>query len=123
MEKRPALLKRLSGLATSKVSKHTMKNTDTLAMRMLQRKGQITLPKSNRTMFLNSNAGKANLDTKFPNPLACVEVMMFVLPAMYPHNIIPKHSRRAGKSLSIDIEVGGVGDGGLAPPPKDRFAW
>lgn len=65
----------------------------------------MTLPKSSSTMFLNSSAGRANLDTKFPNPLACVDVMMFALPAMYPHNIIPKHSKRAGKSLSMDMVV------------------
>lgn len=103
IEKIPALLYRLSGLATISVRTHTMANTHTLAMRMLHRNGQMTLPKSNSTMFLNSTAGSANLDTKFPNPLAWVEVMMFALPAMYPHNIIPKHSVRAGKSLSIDM--------------------
>lgn len=103
IEKIPALLYLLSGLATISVRTRTMKNTDTLATRMLHRKGQITLPKSNSTMFLNSRAGRANLDTKLPNPLAWVEVMMFALPAMYPHNIIPKHSKRAGRSLSMDM--------------------
>lgn len=73
-------------------------------MRILQRNGQMTFSKSSSTMFLNSSAGRANLDTKFPNPLAWVGVMMFALPATYPHSMIPKHSRRAGKSLSMDME-------------------
>lgn len=105
IEKIPALLKRLSGLATIRVRTQTMKNTHTLAMRMLQRKGQMTFPKSNNTMFLNKSAGRANLDTKFPSPLAWVGVMMFILPATYPHKMMPKHSRRAGRSLSIDMVV------------------
>lgn len=54
-------------------------------------------------MFLKSRAGRANLDTKLPNPFAWLLVIMFVLPAMYPHSIIPKHSIRAGRSLSTDM--------------------
>lgn len=108
MENKPAFENRVSRLATSSVRTQTTKNTDTLAMRMLQRNGQMTLPKSSNTMFLNSRAGRANFDTKFPSPLACVDVIMLVRPAMYPQRMIPKHSRSAGSSLSIDIVEGEV---------------
>ncbi len=59
-------------------------------------------------MFLKSRAEAQNLDTKLPSPLACVAGMMFVRPAMYPQRMIPKHSSRAGRSLSIDM-LGGRG--------------
>lgn len=36
----------------------------------------MTFLKSNSTMFLKSSAGRANLDTKFPKPLAWLSVMM-----------------------------------------------
>ncbi len=113
MEKRPALEKRLSLSATKSVRAHTKKNTVTLATKILKKKGQITSPKSSRTMFLKSRAGSANLDTKLPSPLACVAGMMFVRPAMYPQRMIPKHSSRAGRSLSIDM-LGGT-EGGSDP--------
>lgn len=115
IENRPALEKRLSLLATKSVSIHTKKNTVTFATRMLKKNGQITSPKSSSTMFLNSRAGSANLDTKLPSPLACVDGMMFVRPATYPQRIIPKHSSRAGRSLSIDM-LGGT-EGGSDPSP------
>lgn len=113
IENRPALEKRLSRLATKSVSIHTKKNTVTFATRILKKNGQITSPKSSSTMFLNSKAGRANLDTKLPSPLACVDGMMFARPATYPQRIIPKHSSRAGRSLSIDM-LGGT-DGGSDP--------
>lgn len=78
----PALLNRLSGLATNKVNTHTMKNTEALAIKILYRKDQSTLEKLSTTMFLNNKAGSANLETKFPRPLACVDVMTLALPAM-----------------------------------------
>ena len=111
---------RLAGLATNKVSTQTMQNTDTLAMSTLHRNGQMTSPKSNSTMFLNSRAGRANFDTKFPSPLACVDVMMLALPAMYPHNMIPKHSRRAGNSLLMDI-IACAAWGSMYSPPEDEL--
>lgn len=109
MEKRPALEKRLSLSATKSVRTHTKKNTVTLATKILKKKGQITSPKSSSTMFLKSRAGSANLDTKLPSPLACVAGMMFARPATYPQRMIPKHSSRAGRSLSIDMQGGTEG--------------
>lgn len=122
MEKRPALLYLLSGLETTRVRTHTMTNTDTLAMRMLHRKGQMTCPKSSSTMFLKSRAGSANLDTKLPRPLAWVEVMMLSLPAAYPHKMIPKHCSRAGRSLSMDmVEEAAEGSGSPASSRWDKL--
>lgn len=76
------MLNRLSGLATSNVNIHTTKNTEALAIKILYRKDQSTLEKLSTTMFLNSKAGSANLETKFPSPFACVDVITLALPAM-----------------------------------------
>jgi hypothetical protein len=69
-------------LATNKVKIHTIQNTEALPIKMLYRKAQSTLEKLSTTMFLNNKAGRANLETKFPSPLACVDVMTWDLPAI-----------------------------------------
>ena len=59
--------------------RNTHTHGPTLAINMLHRNAQITSPKSSKTMFLKRWAGNANLDTKFPSPLAWLPVMIVAL--------------------------------------------
>lgn len=77
---------------------------ETFAIRTLQRNDQMTSPKSSSTMFLKSRAGRANLETKFPKPLAWFSVMISALQRRIEETAIIQHrlSRHEDKrSISL----------------------